>query len=131
MMSSDEATIASDIQTETDIQRVVDAFYRDIDRDPVLGTFFAGLDMSNHLPRMYAFWSAIVFQTGTYRGRPFEAHARLAGLAPHHFARWLQRWESTVDSLFTGDRATEMKQRAHHIATVFQVKLGLDEPTST
>ena len=70
-------------------------------------------------------------QNIVYHRPGLRLHARLAGLAPHHFARWLQRWESTVDSLFTGDRATEMKQRAHHIATVFQVKLGLDEPTST
>jgi hemoglobin len=115
----------NDIHTEADVQQVVDAFYRDIDRDPLLGPFFGGLDMTHHLPRMYAFWSAVVFQTGTYRGRPFEAHARLAGLAPHHFVRWLQRWEATIDAHFAGERAAEMKLRAHHIATVFQYKLGL------
>lgn len=115
----------SDIATQHDVQQVVDAFYGDIDRDPLLGPYFADLDMRAHLPRMYAFWSSIVFQSGTYRGRPFEAHAALQNLRADHFARWIERFCATVDAHFEGERAALMKARARQIAMVFQHKMGL------
>jgi hemoglobin len=71
-----------DIESEADIRKIIDAFYHHIDEDPVIGRYFAGLDMQIHLPKMYAFWSSIVFHTGTYRGRPFDAHLRLDTLTP-------------------------------------------------
>jgi hemoglobin len=114
-----------DIQSERDVRLVVDAFYEGIDRDPWLGRFFEGVDLPGHLPTMVAFWSSVVFQTGTYRGRPFDAHLRLEGLTAYHFARWVERFHATVDAYFHGDRADAMKARAEQIASVFQVKLGL------
>jgi hemoglobin len=114
-----------DIQTEQDVRVVVDAFYDAIDRDLWLGRFFEGLDMPAHLPKMYAFWSSVVFQTGTYRGRPFDAHLRLEGLTEYHFSRWVERFHATVDAYFHGAHADTMKAKATQIATIFQVKLGL------
>jgi hemoglobin len=107
------------------VASVVSAFYRDIEADPVLGRFFAGVDWGSHLPRMVAFWSSAVFQTGAYRGRPFEPHARMPGLAREHFGAWLARWHATVDARFAGEAAERMKARAEQVAGVFQVKLGL------
>jgi hemoglobin len=74
---------------------------------------------------MVTFWSSIVFQTGAYRGRPFDPHARMPGLGREHFARWVERFHRTVDDHFAGERAELMKARAEQIAGVFQVKLGL------
>jgi hemoglobin len=74
---------------------------------------------------MVAFWSSIVFATGEYRGRPFDPHARMPGLARAHFAHWVGRFHRTVDAHFEGERAERMKARAEQIAGVFQVKLGL------
>lgn len=118
-----------DIETELDVRAVVDAFYGGIERDPEIGPFFAPVEMAEHLPRMYAFWSSVVFQTGTYRGRPFDAHLGLEGLAPHHFARWLERFAATVDAHFRGPRAEMMKARSQQIASIFQMKLGLWQQT--
>ena len=115
----------SDIETEADVQAVVHAFYRDMEADPVLGAYFSGLDWQAHLPKMVGFWSSVVFQTGAYRGRPFDPHARMPGLAREHFAHWVERFHGTVDRLFAGPRAEMMKARAEQIAGVFQVKLGL------
>ena len=114
-----------DIQTRDDIQQIVDAFYGDIRDDAVLGHYFADLDLDAHRPRMVAFWSSVVFQTGAYRGRPFDAHAALHGLEPAHFERWLHRFHRVVDARFRGDAAERMKQRADQIAAIFQIKLGL------
>lgn len=114
-----------DITTDADICCIVDAFYGDITDDPLLGRFFAPIDLPAHLPKMYTFWSSVVFQTGAYRGRPFDAHVDLPGLEAGHFERWLARFEATVDAHYSGAAATQMKQRARQIATVFQLKLGL------
>ena len=115
----------SDIETDADVRAVVHAFYRDMETDPVLGSYFAGLDWEAHLPKMVGFWSSVVFQTGACRGRPFDPHARMPGLDRPHFAHWVERFHGTVDELFTGPNADLMKARAEQIAGVFQVKLGL------
>lgn len=114
-----------DIETEADVRAVVHAFYRDMEADPVLGGYFAGLDWEAHLPKMVRFWSSVVFQTGAYSGRPFDPHARMPGLDREHFAHWVGRFHRTVAGLFAGPRADLMKARAEQIAGVFQVKLGL------
>lgn len=123
-----------DLESDADIAAVVDAFYGGIDADPLLGRYFAGLDMSAHLPRMVAFWSSVLFGTGAYRGRPFDPHLRMEGLAPEHFTRWVERFLATVDARFHGPHADRMKARAEQIAGIFQVKLGLwsvvDAPAS-
>ncbi|HET6568791.1 MAG TPA: group III truncated hemoglobin [Rhodothermales bacterium] len=115
-----------DISDDTDIRAVVDAFYGDIVQDPVIGHYFADVDMAAHLPRMVAFWSSVVFQTGTYHGRPFDVHLKLAGLSPAHFAAWLGRFDATVDTLFEGEAAGRMKEKAHQIGAIFQMKLCPD-----
>lgn len=115
----------TDIESEADIRALVVSFYGGIAEDPVLGPFFQGTDWAAHLPTMVAFWSSVVFQTGAYRGRPFDPHARLAGLERPHFAHWLARFRQTVDAQFAGPRAERAKARAEQVAGVFQVKLGL------
>jgi hemoglobin len=116
-----------DIQHEADIQQIVDAFYGTITEDPVLAPFFATLDLDAHRPRMVAFWSAVVFSTGAYRGQPFEKHAALDGLEARHFDQWLHRFHATIDARFEGEAAMRMKRSAAQIAMVFQSKLGLLE----
>lgn len=117
-----------DVETPDDVRTLVHAFYRDMEADPVLGPYFAGLDWGAHLPTMVEFWSSVVFQTGAYRGRPFDPHARMPGLARAHFAHWVGRFHRTVDAHFAGPRADLMKGRAEQIAGIFQMKLGLWAP---
>lgn len=117
--------VQPDIRTPDDVRTIVHAFYDGMEKDPVLGSYFAGLDWAEHLPKMVRFWSSVVFHTGTYRGRPFDPHARMPGLARAHFAHWVHRFHRTVDAHFAGARAELMKGRAEQIAGVFQVKLGL------
>lgn len=114
-----------DLTSEADVAAVVAAFYADIEADPALGRFFAGVDWPAHLPRMVAFWSSVVFHTGAYHGRPFDPHARLDGLEPAHFEAWLDRFRTTVDARFAGAAAERIKAKAEQIAGIFQMKLGL------
>ena len=118
------------IQSDADIARIVEAFYRDITDDPVIGPYFEAVDMETHLPQLCAFWSSIVFKRAAYDGRPFEKHVMLEGLQRPHFHQWLQRFEATVDAHYTGERAEDMKARAHQIATIFQIKLDISTADS-
>ena len=115
----------ADLETLADVRALVEAFYDGIEADPVLGRFFVGLDMSAHVPRIVAFWHTVAFQSGAYRGRPFDPHARMPGLDREHFARWVERFHRTVDAHVEGPRADLVKARAEQVAGVWQVKLGL------
>ena len=74
---------------------------------------------------MYAFWSSVILHTGAYGGRPFDPHARMDGLSGEHFSAWINRFHATVDALYAGPVADEMKARAAQIGSIFQWKLGL------
>ncbi len=118
-----------DIQNEADIKLLVDTFYDNVNRDTLLSSVFndyAHINWAHHLPVMYKFWSSILFGTMAYRGQPFVKHVPLP-ITEEHFARWLQLFSQTVDSLFEGTTAQEAKQKATTIARVFQMKLGLTD----
>ena len=114
-----------DLQTPDDVRQLVHAFYDGVEADPLLGPYFAGVDGPDHRARMTAFWCSVVFQSGEYRGRPFDPHARLAGLTREHFRVWLDRFRETLGARFAGPNADLARARAEQIAGTFQVKLGL------
>lgn len=117
-----------DLRDRSDVRTIVSAFYSDIADDPLLGRFFADVDLQAHIPTLVDFWSSVLFHTGTYRGRPFDPHAALDGLDARHFRRWLHRFTETIERRYAGPHADLMQSRARQIATVFQTKLGcLDE----
>lgn len=97
---------AADVVGEADIARLVGGFYQRVRDDDLLGPIFARHigprpeDWKGHLPRMEAFWSTVVLQSGRYAGRPMEAHRALADageqLTSAHFERWLGLWRQAV-----------------------------------
>jgi len=115
-----------DIDTREDIIRMVDTFYESVKSDDLLAPVFSHVDWPKHLPTMYNFWSSIVFGDQAYTGNPFSKHIGLP-IRRVHFIQWLALFNETVDVLFSGPRASEVKQRAQSIAGIFQHKLGLLE----
>jgi hemoglobin len=116
-----------DIENEDDIKVLVDTFYDHVNEDDLLGPVFndfAKIDWDHHLPVMYNFWSTVLFGSMTYKGQPFPKHMRLP-IAKEHFARWIELFVKTVDKLYEGAKAEEIKQKALSIAQVFQMRLGL------
>ena len=114
-----------DIENRADIDLLMQRFYSAAMADDVIGYIFtdvAKLDLEHHLPVIGDFWETIVFQTGAYarHGRnPLEVHGHLnekTPLLPEHFERWLQIFNGTTDSLFSGERADFIKLRAEAIA---------------
>ncbi len=116
-----------DIKNIEDIILLVDRFYDKVNKDSVLSPIFNGFAKVNweeHLPVMYSFWSAVLFDTNTYKGQPFTSHIELP-VTTEHFERWLELFKETVDENFKGEKAEEAKGKADSIANIFQTKLGL------
>lgn len=120
------------ISSRTDIQFLIDSFYTKVRQDATIGHIFndiAKVDWLAHLPRMYDFWEAVLFQTGDYSGNPMFVHKQLNQKVPllkEHFVQWQNLFLQTVDELFEGDKAELAKQRAQSIATMMQIKIGME-----
>lgn len=118
----------TDIENRADIERLVDAFYAKIKTDDVIGYLFndvARVNWDEHLPKMYNFWENILFYTGNYSGSPMAVHRDLhqkSTMNSTHFHHWIKLFHETVDILFEGERAAEIKNRATNIALVMMYK---------
>ncbi len=69
-----------DIVSQADIKELIDAFYKKVIVDPVIGTFFTDvvrLSWEEHIPIMNNFWGSILLGTNTYHGNPMINHIEL------------------------------------------------------
>jgi hemoglobin len=119
----------SDIETREDIYYLLEHFYAKAIPDKTIGYFFtevAKIDMTAHLPVITDFWEMVILNGTRYKKNAIAIHAnlhRLSAMEDRHFTRWLQLFTTTVDELFSGDRAELAKQRAQSIATVMKIKI--------
>jgi hemoglobin len=103
---------------EESIADMVDTFYLEIRRDPLLGPIFEsaiGNQWTPHLAKMKAFWSSVLLASRTYKGNPMIAHLRLPLLTARHFERWLELWRATAVALCSQELAQVFVQRAEGI----------------
>jgi hemoglobin len=110
---------------DEDLEPLLVQFYAVATVDDLLYSYFAGIDMMRHMPRIIDFWSTMLFHTGRYSGSAFQPHARMPGLTADHFQRWVDILETTVDSRFEGPNAQVMKGLARRVAYGMQVRLGI------
>lgn len=84
--------------TPEQIAAVVEDFYAACRADPVLGPVFNARihDWPAHLARIRGFWSAAMFKTGGFAGRPIEAHRAVPDLGGEHMAVWLRLFAVAV-----------------------------------
>ena len=117
-----------DIHNRNDIIRLVDTFYEKIKTDQVIVFLFnevAQINWENHLPKMYDFWENVLFFTGNFDGNPMQKHKELHNKCPlshAHFDHWNEVFRITVDELFVGEKAEEIKLRAKSISDVIMYK---------
>jgi len=115
---------------DTNIRELVDAFYRRVDDDPLLGPIFArelAGRWDEHLAKMTTFWSSLVLGTKGYRGNVQEAHRPLGAIEPQHFARWLTLFLDTVNIRYEPAAAVQFMEPALRIAQSLQLsKFGWD-----
>jgi hemoglobin len=118
-----------DIETRADCEQLVRTFYGRALEDPLIGWLFtdvARLDLEAHVPVIASFWETILLGARSYAGGAFAPHAALHMRAPlraAHFERWLVLWRTTVDELFTGERAELAKAHANRVAHAFHGRL--------
>lgn len=118
----------TDIRTQEDIRHLIEAFYAQVRADALLGPVFASRIPDGHWPvhldTMTRFWTAaLLAQAAGYRGNPGAKHLYLP-IEKDHFTRWLLLFGQTVDGLFAGSNATEMKLRARKMGDLFQAKIA-------
>jgi len=113
--------------TEEMIEALVHAFYRRARTDPVLGPVFEREvgDWAPHLAKMCDFWSSVTLMSGRYHGTPMQAHARLAGIGPEHFARWLELFGQTALQVCPAEAAALFVDRAQRIAESLQLGIAI------
>ncbi|MCU0434466.1 MAG: group III truncated hemoglobin [Bacteroidia bacterium] len=115
-----------DITGESDIVQLLTMFYQRVLADERLARFFSGIDMQAHLPRIAAFWSGLLFNTGGFSGNVMNVHTHIHHqytLSAADFARWLELFNDEVDRNFAGFRADEIKSRARSIAGVMSFRI--------
>lgn len=115
--------------TEAMIHDLVHAFYGKIRRDPALGPIFnrviAETDWPAHLSKMCDFWSAVTLRTGRFRGAPMQAHIRVGGIRPTHFARWLYLFHETAREICPPAAAAVFIERSQMIARNLQMGIQM------
>ncbi len=118
-----------DITTREDVETLVNAFYDKVKKDETIGYIFnenIGMDWSHHLPRMYSFWSLVLLDEPGYTGNTVSKHIELDKKTPleeAHYNKWVELWNSTVDSLYRGPKADEAKKRAMLMKDLIKFKV--------
>lgn len=110
--------------TPESIVRLVDTFYGRVREDALLGPVFeeklAG-HWQEHMPRMLAFWTKVLLDTGEFQGNVFGKHMALKGIEGEHFVRWLTLFRMTAIEVFGVDGAGPAMLVANRIASSLQL----------
>lgn len=105
-----------------EVTSLVRRFYARVNEDPLLGPVFndvAGVDWSEHLPKLTVFWCRILFGTPGFAGAPMRAHMVVHMQSPlrhAHFQRWVELFVDTVDGGWAGANAERAKEFAAGVA---------------
>lgn len=118
----------TDIENREDIEVLMKAFYAKAIPDHMIGHYFTQvthMNLEQHLPVIIDFWETVLFGVARYKSNAIAVHQHLhmkSAFTDQHFERWVHLFQSTVDELFSGDKAELAKQRALSIATVMKIK---------
>lgn len=96
--------------TKIFLEQLVDEFYVRIKSHKTLGPVFndhIGEHWTEHLDKMKQFWLSLAFKSGSYGGKPVQAHLHVNNITPELFPQWLQLFDSTLDDLAPSKEAHE------------------------
>ncbi|HEV2620327.1 MAG TPA: group III truncated hemoglobin [Acidobacteriaceae bacterium] len=107
--------------SESEISRLVEAFYSKVRVDPTIGPIFNEKveDWPAHLALLKSFWCSALLGAGTFKGNPLLTHLKLA-LEPAHFRVWLSLFAETASEVLPPSRAAVIIARSQGIARSFQ-----------
>ena len=110
-----------DINTREDIESLILAFYDQLLQIKDIKPIFDHLDFPAHIPQIVHFWSFVLLDEPGYKTNVFEKHRHLP-IQLHQFDTWLATFTTTVDNLFSGEKAELAKQRATVLTHTFKSK---------
>lgn len=113
----------ADISTKEDIVRLVDEFYGKVLKDELLFPFFHHMDFERHKPKMIHFWSFVLLDEAGYNTDVTKVHMHMR-IKKEHFDRWIELFNATVDTLYSGEKAELAKQRAYLIRWTLESKMN-------
>jgi hemoglobin len=126
-----------EITEREDVRLLVDTFYTAVRKDEILGPVFTTLIPENswpaHLARMTDFWECNLLFRPVFKGNPLQTHRQVdAGYQyqtdDRHYDRWVTLWCSTIDTLFTGEKALLAKIRAFKMGQQLLAKVMEAKP---
>ena len=119
-----------DLQNRSDIYKIVKKFYSKVQVDDLLGPVFDKMisDWEGHYVHLTDFWESNVFLTKKYSGNPIKVHQHADEetgnvIEQNYFVQWLKLWFETIDEMFEGDRAQQMKNRARNMSTFIFIQI--------
>ena len=112
----------NDISSKDDITKLVLTFYEKVKKDDELSPFFKDLDFEVHMPKMIHFWGFALLNEPGYTTNVVEKHVHMP-LKDVHFERWLNLFNETIDEHFSGELASQAKQRAQLIGWTIKSKI--------
>ena len=122
----------NDIQTQEDIYKVVDKFYKKLFADERISYIFTKvipihLKLEEHLQMLVNFWSQSILGTGGYFNNLTQIHLDVdlkSHLSKELFDIWLDHFETAIDENFSGMNCERMKNQANNLSTIMQIKIA-------
>ncbi|NHN27199.1 group III truncated hemoglobin [Flavobacterium jejuense] len=119
-----------DITTREDILIIMRKFYDKLLADTTINFFFTKVTtvdqhLEDHFETLTTFWEQSLFLKGGYSNNMLQIHKNIHekhSLSKEHFEIWLNHLYSTIDTLFKGKIAEQMKTNALSMSTVMQIK---------
>ena len=122
-----------DIQTAEEIHIVVDEFYKKSlpnEKINYLFTDVVKIKLEEHLPILVTFWSQAILGTGGYVNNLTQIHLDINAksyLSKELFEIWLDHFEDAINENFEGFNCERMKNQAHNLSTIMQIKIAQQE----
>jgi hemoglobin len=119
----------NDIQNQEDLQLIVDLFYQKLLADSKISYIFTDvvtIKLEEHLPILVTFWSQAILGTGGYYNNLTQIHLDVntkSYLSKELFDIWLIHFEAAINENFVGFNCERMKNMAHNLATIMQIKI--------
>ena len=121
-----------DISSREHLKLILSEFYKKLVSDSKMFPFFEEIvqndTLEEHLEVITDFWQDLLLNTTAYRNNVLQKHLdfnKKVTFEKEHFNLWLHYLVTTIDELFEGQLAENMKNRANSIAMVMQVKFKL------
>ncbi len=123
----------NDIQNQDDLYKVVDEFYKKLLADEAISYIFTDVvkvKLEEHLPILVSFWSQSILGTGGYFNNLTQIHLDVNAksyLSKELFEIWLHHFETAIDENYQGINCERMKNQAHNLSTIMQIKIAKEK----